>query len=350
MLDTIHLQLGSINIRSNADLIVTPGNINLANGEITETELFQDNNGRIYKGARAKRNAERLNVTIKPYGGTVHAYANFSVPKRINANNYSPIKASDLSNAFESVETELAEAGIETDISEAKVTRLDTFRNILTDEETVTYSRLFGLLNASRTTDKSIFGGTTWLMKNTVAQYCIYDKREEMKFHNESVEALPKTLRFEHRCLGSNKVNSFLDRKLTTVQDIKNYGWKALQDKSTTTWLDNFFKYEVPEVEIMAESQVRTEMQYFQANYGVRWLDKFLKAYGAFHLATSAGGIGVIEKALDNMEVDRMKKHRTKKILAEAKLLMESLRLDETSPKTLGELYAELKYKMMKSA
>ena len=100
----------------------------------------------------------------------------------------------------------------------------------------------------------------------------------------------------------------------------------------------------------MAESQIRTEMQFFQATYGVRWLDNYLRAYGAFHLATSAGGIDVVEKALDNLETDRMKIYRTKKKLSEAKLLMESLRLDGTSPKTLGELYAELRYKMLKTA
>lgn len=350
MLDTIHLQLNGFTVRNNADLTVQPGKIAMATGEVQEVELFRDSTGKAWYGAKAYRNAERLNCTINYSGGAIRAYANFSVPKRINANNYSPIKDTELEQAFESVETELAEAGIATDISQAKLTRLDTFRNIETDEETASYGRLFGLLQANRTTNRSTFGTTTWLMNNTVAQYCIYDKVEEMRFHNEPVDQLPNTLRFEHRCLGTKKVNSFLNLETTTVQAIKKYGWNALQEKSRSTWMENFFKYEIPEIEIMAESQIRTEMQFFQATYGIRWLDRYLSAYGAFHLATSAGGIDVIEKALDNLETDRMKIYRTKKKLSEAKLLMESLRLDGTSPKTLGELYAELRYKMLKTA
>jgi len=350
MLDTIHLQLDNFQVRNNSDLTIVPGNIKMATGETNETPLFQDEKGKEWMGAKAYLNASRLNFTIKPIGGSVRAYVNFSAPKRINANNYSPIEASQLSQVFESVETELAEAGIETDLNNANFTRLDTFKNVNADEETRTYERLFGLLGASRTNDKVVYGTTTWLYKNESAQFCIYDKLEEMKHHNESVETLPNTLRFEHRCIKTPKVNAFLGLKRSTVTDMKKYGWNNLQQKAIQVWKDNYFRYEIAEVEILAESQVRTDMQYFQANFGRLWFDKYLKAYGAFHLATSAGGIGVIEKALDNLSVNRMKKNRSKRTLKEAILLMESLRTDSKSPKTLSELYAELKYKVEKTS
>lgn len=90
-------------------------------------------------------------------------------------------------------------------------------------------------------------------------------------------------------------------------------------------------------------------MQFFQAKYGKFFFSKYLKAYGAFHLASSCGGIEVIKKALENMDIEdkRKKIYRAERELKDA-LLVESLKLDSTSPKTLGELYSELKYKMEK--
>ncbi len=286
-------------------------------------------------------------MTIKPIAGEVKAFATFSAPKRISDDNYSPVTEAQFSEAIESVEEELSLNGIKADIRKARLSRVDTFKNILTDEETASYARLFGLLEANRAKDKTTHGASTWLMKNNSTEYCIYDKIEEMRNTGHLTQDLQKTLRFELRCKDSQKVKRFY-KSVVTVQDLKAYGWSALQERSVKAWTDNFFKYDIDEIEILAESQIRKELQFFQAKYGRLFFSRYLKAYGAYFLASSSGGIEVIKKALENMDIDdkRKKIYRAERELKDALLLVESLKLDSTSPKTLGELYSELKYKM----
>jgi hypothetical protein len=347
MIDTLKLTLQEWQVSPCASLIVNTGNMDFQTGEVKQTLLFSDTSGNDTLGAYAHYNSEKLNLTIKPIAGQVRAFATFSAPKRITENNYSPVSEAQFSEALESVEEELSLNGIKADIRKARLSRVDTFKNILTDEETASYARLFGLLEANRAKDKSTHGATTWLMKNNSTEYCIYDKLEEMRNTGHLTSGLPKTLRFELRCKDAHKVKSFY-KSVVTVQDLKAYGWSALQERSVKAWTDNFFKYDIEEVEILAESQIRSELQFFQAKYGKYFFSKYLKAYGAFHLASSCGGIEVIKKALENMNIEdkRKKIYRAERELKDALLLVESLKIDSNSPKTLGELYAELKYKM----
>jgi len=347
MLDTLKLTLQDWKVSTGATLKVNTGNMDFQTGEVKQTLLFSDSSGHEINGSYAHYIGDKLNLSIKPIAGQVYAFATFSAPKRISEDNYSPIKESQLSEVFESVEEELHENGIDTHIEKARLSRVDTFKNILTDEETLTYSRLFGLLEASRAKDRSTYGATTWLMRNGSTEYCIYDKLEEMQNSGHSTEGLEKTLRFEHRCKTASKVKGFF-KEMTTVKDLKRYGWSAIQERTIKAWTDNFFKYDIDQIEILAESQIRSELQLFQTKYGSHFFSKYLKVYGAYFLASSSGGIEVVKKALQSMDVDRMKVYRAEKELKENLMLVQSMRLDSTSPKTLGELYSELKYKMEK--
>lgn len=352
MLDTLHLTLKDWKVRAGAKLQVNTGNMDFQTGEVKQSLLFKDNTGRETFGSRAHNNTEKLNFTIRPYANEVMAFVNFSAPKRLNENNYYPIKEDQLPEVFESVENELYESGIETHIDKAKLSRVDTFKNILTDQETECYSRLFGLLQANRARNKSTYGVNGWLMRDKAStQYCIYDKLEEMRHAGLSTLGLEKTLRFEHRCLTSSKVQNFFKfANETSVEELKKYGWNALQERNVRAWTDNFFKYEIADFEIIVESTLRNEMQYFHTKYGRMFFSKYLKAYGAFFLASSSGGVEVIKRALQNMNIEEKRKkiYRAERELREALILVESLKLDSTSPKTIGELYAELKYKMEK--
>lgn len=347
MLDTLKLTLQNWRVRPGARLKYNTGNVDFQTGEVKQTLLFTDTSGHEALGAYAHYIGEKLNLSIKPIAGQVFAFATFSAPKRISENNYSPIKESEFSEVFESVENELQENGIETNIQEAKLSRVDTFKNILTDEETISYSRLFGLLEANRAKDKDVHGTTTWLMKNGSTQYCIYDKREEMHSSGYSTEGLPKTLRFEHRCIRASKVKSFFNMDKTTVKELKAYGWRALQERTIKAWTDNFFKYDIDDIDVLVESQIRRELEFFQVKYGKRFFSMYLKAVGASALA-SEGSIKAVKRALENLDFDRMKVYRAEKELKDSLMLIESLREDSTSPQTLGALYSELKYKMEK--
>jgi len=351
MLDTMKLTLQDWTVSPGATLKVNTGNMDFQTGEIKQTLLFTDSAGHEINGSYAHYIGEKLNLSIKPIAGQVYAFATFSAPKRVGSGseNYSPIKESQFSEVFESVENELHANGINTHIERARLSRVDTFKNILTDEETLSYSRLFGLMEASRAKDRSTYGATTWLMKNGSSQYCIYDKLEELKNTGHSIDGLEKTLRFEHRCMTASKVNGFF-KNITTVEDLKNYGWSAIQDRTIKAWRDNFFKYEIDEIEILAESQIRSELQLFQSKYGRNFFSKYLKVYGAYFLASSSGGVEVVKKAFQGMDIEDKRKriYRAERELKENLMLVQSMKLDSTSPKTLGDLYSELKYKMEK--
>jgi len=350
MFDTLKLTLQDWRISPGASLQVNTGNIDFQTGEVKQTLLFKDTSGKEALGSYAHYNGEKLNLTIKPIAGNIQAFVTFSAPKRLSDDNYSPLKEGQLQEAFESVENELLENGIKAKMDQARLSRVDTFKNILTDEETLSYSRLFGLLEANRAKDRSTHGATTWLMRNNSTEYCIYDKLEEMRNSGLSTSGLEKTLRFEHRCKDTAKVKSFFKMEKTSVEELKRYGWNAIQDRTIKAWKDNFFKYDIEDIELLAESQIRSELQLFQAKYGKYFFSKYLKAYGAFYLASSSGGVEVVKRALENMELEdkRKKIYRAERELKDALLLVESLKLDSTSPKTLGELYSELKYKMEK--
>ena len=348
MIDTIHLGLKNWTVKPGADLEVNTGNMNYRTGEVRQTLLFKNTSGKETYGARAYFNKEKLGLTIKPYAGKPGAFVNFSAPNRINTDNYYPMKESQLSEVFEGVENELLENGIETDIQEAKLIRVDTFKNILTDEETECYSRIFGLLKANRAKNKNTYGVTGWLMGNKSTQYCVYDKILEMRKSGHLTEGLKKTLRFEYRSLKSPSVKNFFKMDQTTVKELKAYGWNAIRSRTIKAWKDNFFKYEIEDFEIIVESQLRNEMEFYQAKYGRNFFSKYLKAYGAYFLASSSGGVEVIKKALQNMNMDRLKIYRAERVLTETLVEVQSLRNDSKSPQTLGELYSELKYKMEK--
>jgi hypothetical protein len=347
-IDTLKLRLDAWSIKSGAELVLKRSNMNFQTGEIRDKELFIDSSGRKIKGSGAFINSQNINFDIKPFRDEVYAFVQFSAPKQIRKNNYQALEESELSQALENVEKELSSFGIETDINKAVISRIDINKDIQTEEKIESYARLFSLLQANRAKNKKTYGVTGWLFANERTEYCIYNKLEEMKSHKINTASLPDTLRFEHRALKSDKVKEFY--QFTTISELKKYGFKALEKKQAQTWKDNLFKYEIKELEYIAESQLRSELMYYQSIYGKFWLSRYLKDYGACHLTSNAGGIEVIERTLDSMDCSRLKIYRAKRELNEAILRTESLKPEPINIKTLGSLYNELRQKVCEYA
>jgi len=341
--------LGDTAIRPGAQLKVHQGNIDFNTGEVREYPLFTDTSGRSQTGTGAHVNLPGgVSFDIIQRAGKVRNFVNCSLPKQIRNDNYQPLTETELPTALENIEGKLYEAGIETKLENAKITRLDMNRDAITEEAVESYANLFALLKANRANNKKTYNVSGWLYGNTRLQYCIYNKIEEMKSKGADVSRLPKnSLRFEHRCMNGAKVKEFY--KFTTVNELMAQGFGALEKRYSDTWRDNFFKYDVPDLEEMVESKLRTEMQYFQAIYGNRFFSKYLKAYGAYYLATSSGGIDVMKKALVNMECGRKRIYRAEKELTEAILEVEAMQPEAISRKSLGSLYNELKEKVCAS-
>jgi hypothetical protein len=344
MLDTLKIRLNNWQVKDGANITIKRGSMDYQSGEIKDQLLFRDSNGKDIRGSSAYINTEKINLDIKPLMNNVYAFVQFSLPKQLHETNYQPARECELIESLQHVENELFENGIETKIDQANISRLDINKDIQISESVMSYARVFEVLSANRAKNRKTYGVNGWLFSNNRLEYCIYDKLEEMKKNNQSITGLPETLRFEHRCLTGAKVKEFYN--FTTIEELKRVGFVALEEKQKQTWKENFFKYEVEELECIVESTIRLQLQYFQAKHGRQYFQRYLQWQGAYLLATSYAGTDIVLKALKNMESNRMKLNRAEKELKESLIIAGEILPEPINRKTLASLYIELKEKV----
>ena len=346
-LDTVHLHLTDYSIAGENTLTVQPSPFMASTGEkVSEFHLFKDNTGREQRGARAYLNVpEKFQLTIQPLTRSqagVNCFVQFSVPRVHYGNNYYSVGEEGSQAVFNSIEKELWQAGIHTDIETADLCRVDTFKNIEPEEEFSAYAPLFGLLKMRRGADRAYPEG--FLLKNTQQQFCVYDKIAEMQKRKVDTSHFPdQTMRFEHRCMNKDKVQKVFG--FTSVHDLFSGGYETVKQQQVNQWKNNLFSHTVEEVIQIGAGVLQEEMRIFKQRFDRNWFDWFLKSYGAYHLAQVAG-IEVVRVALQNFEPDRMKVWRAEKILEQAKREIDMVKQVEGKNKTLGTLYMELREKV----
>lgn len=347
-LDTIHLQLSDYSITPEAVLELHPSAYVVGTGEkLSEFPLYTNTEGKEFRGARAKLNIpDKFQLTMKPFsrGGKVGAncFVNFSVPKAHCGNNFYSVGEEGSQAVFNSIEKELWQAGIHTDINTADLCRVDTFKNIEPEEEFSAYSPLFGMLKMRRGIDKVYPEG--FLAVNGQQQFCIYDKIAEMKYRKIDTSHFPaQAMRFEHRCMKKAKVKAVYG--FSSVKDLFSGGYETVKKQQVNQWKNSLFSHSFEEVIHIGAGQLQAEMQIFKDRYDKKWFEWFLKSYGAFHLA-QVSGIEVVKLALQNFEPDRMKVWRAEKTIDMLARELEMMKQVEGRNKTLGTLYLELKEKV----
>ena len=342
MIDTVKIMLTDYEITEDAEITVQPSCFILSTGAMVEHALFNvKNKGTVY-GSKAYANSENWNLTLKPVLGMgTGAFLQLSVPKNHYGSNYYSVGEGGTKAVLNKVENELNDRGIKTNLQEAELSRLDTFKNIEPEEHFSSYYSLFQTLNAKRTTKRDY--GTTFLYSNTQQEFCVYDKKEEMRNRKLDTEGLPETMRFEHRLLNKTKINSVYG--FTGVKDIFKGGYEVIRDKQIESWRNNLFKYEADEVLVLGSRQIEEEMRAYRERHGRNWLQYYLKSYGSYYLTQNAGkeAVGI---ALMNIEEDRVKAWRASKILEEAERELINMKMVEGTNKTMADLYDELKIKV----
>jgi len=345
-IDTMKLLINDYSIEDNNNLTVQPASYIAGSGEITsEFPLFKDSSGRFFKGSKAYFNNDTLNMTIQPFTrsdrGTA-CFVSFSVPKVHNGNNYYSVGEAGSQAVVKKVEKELWNNGFHTDLNEASISRIDTFKNIQAEEPFTSYSNLFTLLKARRAQQRDY--GTTFLVHNTQQEFCIYDKIAEM--HNKGLDtsSYPEnTIRFEHRLLNKKKVGAVLG--FSSVSALFSGGYSQLKERQVNEWNKSLFSYSVEEVLVLSSKELEVEMLYFKNKFERNWFDYFLKAYGAYYLAEFAG-VEAVERALSNLETETRKVWRAKKVLEDTKREVDFLKQAKGTRKTVADLYKELQYKV----
>ena len=344
MIDTLKLMLNEYEIADDSEIRVQPASYELGTGSKVEYPLFQTPSHGAHYGSKAYLNTDNWNLTLKPLPAgnrATGAFLQLSIPKNYYGNNFYSVGEQGTQAVLNKVEGELKERGVHTSLIEADMSRVDTFKNIEPEEPFSCYYSLFSLLKARKAIQRGY--GTTFLLSNTQQEFCVYDKLAEMRERQLETGNLPPTMRFEHRLLNKQKVQSVYG--LSRVEDIFRGGYQVIREKQVESWKNSLFNFTAEEVVLLGSRQLEQEMRVFKEKFPSNWFSKFLKAYGAYYLASYAGKEVVIE-ALQAFEADRMKLWRAVQVFEEAEKELLVLKQEEGSSKTLGVLYEELRRKV----
>jgi hypothetical protein len=395
LIDTLKLNLSDCEISAYTPLTIEPSPyLHDSSMRFVDYDLFVDNAGEIVRGKKAYYNGEKFYVSIKPkYSlqqdeldkkllldtkyisgmkvGTLQnihieeekfnagIFVQLSLPRYTNTTNFNSLTYHEEKKVLQQLEKDLARIGIKTNIWDSNLSRVDSFTNIVTDENFFSYANLFSVLEASRMQHYE-YCGTTFLYRNGERQICIYDKILEMRNklkNNKLYGFLPSdVMRLELRYLRKRKINNALS--LFTLNDLyDNYDYLKENYKSDIE--TTIFKYDLAEVEKMTGNYVKEDMQYFYNKGSRLWFNNYLKMFGVASLLKLSNMETIIEKVNEVVDSDesktyknkRMIKSRIKNMLDELRFRLESSKLSSiVSTKTNRELYNELKEKFYRSA
>jgi hypothetical protein len=296
------------------------------------------------RGSRAWHNGENFNITIKPNphapGALPLCLVQFSVPKVATGTNFRAVDAEATTRALAEAQKYLREIGVKTKLSTAAVSRLDAFRGVQCEEPFAAYHPVLATLQGQRMRRRDY--GRTLLWENTLQEICAYDKLEEMVRNKHSIEGLPRnSLRFELRALKMQKVRAWLGiesaGQLPDALPHIEREYRAVMQKQ-------LFKGEVSQASKLTQGQVRDQLLAAKELGGRYWLTDW-----AWMVAINAHGddLDVVKAAVEDVADTRQAAlHQTKK-LEKAKLDAMATCILGSSKRPLGELYSELREKVL---
>lgn len=344
MIDTLKLSLVEYEISENPQLTLEHSPTNLETGSRTSVYRLFMAGGRVVEGLKAYHNAENFNLTIKPLSSLqpqiVGCYLQFSLPKLANGTNYYPITEQAAKRALRGLEGDLREIGVSTNLDNAVLSRVDSFRNVLASETYATYHPVLSALKGKRMAQRDY--GTTFLWSNTQQELCVYDKLAEMAARKHKTAGLaPNTIRFEHRLLKARKVRDTLS--MATAGDL-------LSDLAhvETTFKANLekqlFSKSVSDVEAFLEVELENQLRFFCERGDRFWFQSWLSAVALRGLAVDSE---LILSAVGKVTNHRSTQLRIKRQLEAAKMDAMQLELSANPKRTLAELYTELQSKVL---
>ena len=349
MIDSIQLMLRGYEILPSASLMVKPAPFRASSGEkVGEYYLWKDTSGNTIYGSSAYGNYKLENdasvgVDVRAYGSKPYCFVNFSIPKVHNGNNFYSVGRQGSETSIDRVEQLLSEQGIKTNLKNACISRIDTFKNIQAMEPYTTYYGLFSLLRINRGIQRGY--GTTFMIANNQQKFIIYDKLVEMKSRGIETSSFPaQTIRFEQSLKNKEKVslvNGFNEVDKLLEEDY----YQRLKVIQSEQWKKNLFRYSVEDVITLSSRQLVNELSYYQQKYKRNWLQKYKEVVGSDTLV-SIIGIEAVMNALRTIETDKVKLWRFERDVMESKRELDMLREEEGSKKSKAELYEELRKKV----
>jgi hypothetical protein len=346
VIDTLKLSLTDYSVSSGADLIVQPPTRNNATGEISGNfNLWRSGSGYV-EGSKAFHNGEEFNVTFKPghspQGDSVLCLVQFSVPKVADGSNYHPTDYNGTQRALGEVEERLKGIGIRTNVQTAKLSRVDAFKTVEASEPYACYHPVLGMLSGTRMAKRDY--GTTFLWGNQSQEICVYDKRVEMEQRKVALDGVTlHPLRFEWRMLKGRKVRESLGG-ISSVADLLA-GYDHVRQSYVGTMEKQLFNRSVREVATVTALEIEEQLLAARARERSRyWFDDWLKARG---LAAVIGNLDAVHQAVKSVSDNRATQLKIMRKLRAAQTDAMTMKIIGPSPRTLAELYGELKSKVL---
>jgi hypothetical protein len=346
MLDTVKLSIPDYNC-SNADWDLTVGNINTRTGATKNSFPLYHDGEQWVEGMRcvAKNELFHLQLSAKCQGNakrpTPYLSINFEVPKVAGGHNFHPATEKETRLAFSEAQKFINSVGIKCDLREAIPSRLDAFRNLLTEQPPSQYDCVFQACRATRMEDRTYENG--WLYLNGQKQLSFYDKRMKMRRDKHSLVGIPK---FVMR-------GEFRGTKKDSVQRI--YGFENVnemlknQDHIATTYIDSMsnllFRHTPDDVEIFLSNDIEADLRAFRDAGKRYWQREFLIAYALRGLLDKVS-LKLMGEAIERVAGNRTAKSAFIREYEQAKWGIEFLKEAEKGKRTTGQLYEELRDKV----
>lgn len=277
--DTVSLQLHEYSVKKSAPLDIFPAIIQNESGELRgEYSLFMDE-GRNVFGQKAIYNGEVINLDIKPIGGNVWAFLRFSLPKvqGQGIHNFDPVTPERMPLIMGMVQNEMNQIGVGCDLKDAKITRLDMFANLETSSPFSDFETILQSITASRK-KRLPFRGEGYLWRNKNEQFCIYDKRVEMKQSKTIIPpGVPKnSIRVERRLMRSRKVRGELGTDLAAYLFDPEFTVKA-QKNYKDSIQKNLFDKNYKNMPFASSGKIIESLLLFKSTQGRTWFSKWTK-------------------------------------------------------------------------
>lgn len=342
MLDTVKVFTDDFRVRDGANLTLQPSNIDYETNLKIDKRLFRNSANEWVEGAKAYINCDRYNLTIKPnaIGDGVKAFIQFSLPKALTGDNYNPIPDNQIKEAKKAIADDIEDKGILLNLEDCRVSRLDAFRNVYSEEAFLDYTPLFKLLRAKRQLRRDY--GSTFLWSNTQREICVYDKNEEVRLRGGSVRGLPSnTVRFEYRLLNTRVTKR--DTGIDRLRDIDNLD--AVRDAYSEALKKHLFSLDVNEINILASTQLESILQAYRDNGSRYWVTEFQRDFGAY-MVLNMTNLDTLQAILERVAGNRQTAWRVIKDFEKSRNTI-ALYDKTVNKKTLGDLYNELRGKVL---
>ena len=302
----------------------------------------------LWPGVEARKahlNADNFNLDIQSGFDGVGLHVHLSLPGYAKANNLEPVDRETASDILTDVRSKMKDAGVSADIGEARLSRLDIFKNVLAEHPFQTYQPVLQLLDAKRMRNKKEFGngeGFTW--GSNRKQICAYDKVLQMTSQKKNVSAYQgkNVLRFEQRFFRpdtiSNVTGMFSGKDL--LQD-----YNSLEELYCTRMRQNLFRFKPSDIEVLNLDVIEDTLRTLKKFYPRTYLSQANKIMGMKGW-TQYGNLNQVASIVEKVSGHRNTRRRWVNSQKKTMLLVDRVFTHGDVVVPIGTLYEELMRKV----